>query len=63
MKFHLIQPGTIGRRHEIEKGMAATTSTARIEAYEHAVREAGRIEDGAARREALTAAAGMLSHR
>jgi hypothetical protein len=50
-------------RAQIEKGMAATTSTGRIEAYEHAVREAGRIEDGAARREALGAAAGMLSHR
>jgi hypothetical protein len=48
---------------EIEKGMAAMTSSARIEAYEHAVREAGRIEDSMARGEALNAAAGMLSHR
>ena len=43
--------------------MTATTSTGRIDAYGRAVQEAGRIEDGTARREALDAAAGMLSHR
>ena len=50
-------------RAEIEKGMSATTSTGRIDAYGRAVQEAGRIEDSAARREALDAAAGMLSRR
>jgi hypothetical protein len=43
--------------------MSATTFTGRIDACGRAVQEAGRIEDSTACREALDAAAVMLSHR